>query len=61
MKKYQYVQVHMNKFIGSELENHRKIIDEFAKRGYRYVGFIPTSLTEYGKIKDIDLIFEIDV
>ena len=33
MKKYQYEQVHMNKFIGSKSENHRKIIDEYAKKG----------------------------
>ena len=28
---------------------------------YRYIGFIPTSMTDYGKIKDIDLIFEKDI
>ena len=61
MKKYQYEQVHMNKFIGSKSENHRKIIDEYAKKGYRYIGFIPTRMTDYGKIKDIDLIFEKDI
>lgn len=61
MKKYEYVQVHISKFIGAKSEEHRQIIDDYASRGYRYVGYIPTVLTDYGKIKDIDLIFEIDL
>lgn len=61
MKKYKYEQIHINKLIGAKSEDHRNIIDEYAKKGYRYVGFIPTSMTDYGKIKDIDLIFEKDI
>lgn len=61
MKKYEYVSVHINKFIGAKSEEHRKIINEYAKRGYRYVGYIPTIITDYGKIKDMDLIFELEV
>ena len=60
MKKYQYEPIHINKFIGAKSEEHRKIMDKYAKEGYRYVGFIPTNMNDYGKIKDIDLIFEID-
>ncbi|WP_124065725.1 DUF4177 domain-containing protein [Clostridium sp. E02] len=60
MKKYEYVNVHIGKFIGAKSEEHRKIINEYADKGYRFVGYIPTNITDYGKIKDIDLIFEID-
>ncbi len=60
MKKYEYVAVHIGKFIGSKSEEHRQIIDDYAKRGYRYVGYIPTKIDDFGKIKDIDLVFEIE-
>lgn len=61
MKKYEYVQVHINKFIGAKSKEHRQIIDSYAAKGYRYVGYIPTVISDYGKIKDMDLIFEIDI
>lgn len=60
MKKYEYVNVHIGKLIGAKSEEHRDIIDEYAKKGYRYVGYVPTNMNDYGKIKDIDLIFEMD-
>lgn len=60
MKQYEYVTVHVARFIGAKSEEHRAIIDEYAKKGYRYVGFIPVNMTDYGKFKDIDLVFEID-
>lgn len=58
MKKYEYVNIHIGKFCGAKSEEHRKIIDQYAAKGYRYVGFIPTNISDYGKIKDMDLIFE---
>lgn len=61
MKKYEYVQVHVGKFIGAKSEEHRQIIDAYAAKGYRYAGYIPVNMTDYGKIKDMDLIFERDV
>lgn len=60
MKKYEYVNIEIAKFIGAKSEEHRAIIDEYAKKGFRYVGFIPTNISDYGKIKAMDLIFEID-
>lgn len=60
MKKYEYVRVHIGKLCGAKSEEHRTIIDEYAKKGYRYVGYIPTNISDYGKIKDMDLVFEID-
>ncbi|MGN1031089.1 MAG: DUF4177 domain-containing protein [Butyricicoccaceae bacterium] len=61
MKKYEYVNVHIGKFVGAKSEEHRQIIDEYASKGYRYVGFVPTDMNDYGKIKKMDLIFETDV
>lgn len=58
MKKYEYVNVHIGKFCGAKSEEHRGIIDEYAAKGYRYVGYIPTNISDYGKIKDMDLVFE---
>ncbi len=60
MKKYEYVNVKINRFVGAKSEEHRQIIDEYAAKGYRYVGFIPTNISDYGKIKEMDLVFEID-
>ncbi|PWM26270.1 MAG: DUF4177 domain-containing protein [Oscillospiraceae bacterium] len=60
MKHYEYVAVHIGRFIGAKSESHREIIDEYAAKGYRYVGFIPTNMNDYGKIKDINLVFEWD-
>ena len=58
MKKYEYVNLNINSFVGAGSEEHREIIDEYAAKGYRYVGYIPTKISDYGKIKAIDLIFE---
>lgn len=60
MKKYEYVSVYIDKIIGAKSDKHREIIDEYAKKGYRYVGFIPVSMSNYGKIKRMDLVFEKD-
>ncbi len=60
MKRYEYVNVHIGKFCGAKSEEHRAIIDEYAAKGYRYVGYIPTNISDYGKIKDMDLVFEMD-
>lgn len=60
MKKYEYVSVHIGKIVGAKSKEHRKIIDEYATKGYRYVGYIPTNINNYGKIKDMDLVFEIE-
>lgn len=60
MKKYEYISIKVGRFIGSKSQEHRDIIDEYAKKGYRYIGFIPTDMTDHGKIINMDLIFEID-
>ena len=58
--RYEYVEVHINRFLGAGSKEHRRLIDEYAAKGYRYVGIIPVNMTDYGKIKDVDLIFEIE-
>ncbi len=58
--RYEYVEVHINRFLGAGSKEHRRLIDEYAAKGYRYVGFIAVNMTDYGKIKDVDLIFEIE-
>ena len=60
MKKYEYVNVNVSGFLGSGTTEHREIIEEYAAKGYRYVGYIPTDRNNNGKIYEIDLIFEID-
>ena len=60
MKEYKYISLNIDRFFNSKSEDHRMIIDEQAKQGYRYVGYIPTLITDYGRTKSIDLIFEKD-
>lgn len=60
MKKYEYVSIDVDGFFFAGSKEHRQIIDEYAAKGYRYVGFIPTEMTSHGKILTMDLIFEID-
>ena len=60
MKKYEYVSLHIAKLFGAASKEHRAIIDQYAAKGYCYVGYIPTIIAEHGKIKDLDLIFEVD-
>ncbi len=60
MKKYEYVRIKGDKLFGAKFEEHRKIIDEYALKGFSYVGYMPVNITEYGKLKEMDLIFEIE-
>ena len=61
MKQYEYVNININAFMGAGSEEHRRIIDEYAAKGYKYVGYIPTDINDHGKVREIDLIFEIDL
>lgn len=61
MKKYLYVNISVNNFFGAGTKEHREIIDEYASKGYRYVGYVPIDMSDHGKLREIDLIFEIDV
>lgn len=57
MKKYEYVSVHIGKLLGAKTKEHKQIIAEYAQKGYRYVGYIPTVISDFGKIKDIHVFF----
>ncbi|MFT3985968.1 MAG: DUF4177 domain-containing protein [Lachnospiraceae bacterium] len=61
MLKYEYVTIERENgamAVQAVFTKHREIIDEYAKKGYGYVGYIPTKIHANGKIIDIDLIFE---
>lgn len=58
MFKYEYVEVFNESVFGSKFSEHRIIIDKYAKKGYKYVGFIPVKSDGYGRIKIMDLVFE---
>lgn len=55
MKRYEYVNIHIGKFCGAKSEEHRGIINEYAAKGCRYVGYIPTKISGYGIITDLNL------
>lgn len=61
MKQYEYVRLKGNRFIGANFEAHREVIDEYARKGFAYVGYVPVIVSDYGKFKAIDLVFEKDV
>lgn len=61
MKKYEYVHiVGKGAFFTVEFERYKEIINQYAEKGYRYAGFIPTRIKGYGIITEMDLIFEKD-
>lgn len=62
MKKYEYVTVKVKNNVVKDatLCDHRKIIDEYAAKGYSYNGYIPVLQGPSGKIIEFDLIFEIN-
>ena len=63
MKNYEFVNIVLknNPATNAFLAEHREIISEYAKKGYRYVGYIPTKQGASGKTVELDLIFETEV
>ena len=68
MYKYEYVTVsaemegYLAKFNNVlSLADYRKIIDEKAAEGWRYVGYMPTRESMKGYLRELDLIFEKEV
>lgn len=53
-------EINSSQFAGAKSEKHLALIDEYAQKGCTYVSFIPTDISEYGKIMKMDLFFEID-
>lgn len=60
MKKYEYVGVDYTGMVAREIAEYKEIIDSYAQKGYRYVGFIPTKIAGNAQLAKIDLIFESD-
>jgi len=61
MFKYEYIKINSEAVMSAKFTQHRNIIDAYAKKGYRYVGFIPGKQYGHGMIREIDLIFEIEI
>ncbi|WP_312813453.1 DUF4177 domain-containing protein [Sedimentibacter sp.] len=38
--------------------NHKELIDQYSKEGWRFVTVIPAAINGHGVIKEIDLVFE---
>ena len=60
MKKYEYVSLSYSSsnMVMAAMNQHRGIIDQYAQKGYTYIGMIPTEISANGCIRKIDLIFE---
>lgn len=60
MKTYEYEEVgyEAKGMVFSHTEEHREIIDRYAKKGYRFAGAVPTEVGAGGCWRKIDLIFE---
>ena len=60
MKKYEFVTVKVknNPVMNASYTGHRKVIEEYAAKGYTYKGYIPTVQGPSGKAVEMDLIFE---
>lgn len=61
MYEYKYVTVIGEGVTATKYQEHRKIIDENAAEGWRYVGYIPIHITNSGNPVQIDMIFEREV
>lgn len=63
MKKYEYVNVKLKNNVVKDatLTEHRKIIEDYACKGFGYTGYVPVRMGPSGKIVEIDLIFETEV
>ena len=59
-EKYEYVQIHIGRMDGSKSGEIRQAINDYAAKGFRYVGFVPVRENDRRRITDMDLIFEKD-
>lgn len=57
MYRYEYVSVTGEGIAATKFKEHRELIDRRAAQGWRYVGWVPTHISD-GEITQIDLIFE---
>lgn len=57
MYEYRFIEVSVKGLFLSG-DDHRKIIDEKSKKGWRFVSAIPSGAGSYGQISSVDLVFE---
>lgn len=62
MFRYEYVTIHTGGgfWVDNSAAEHRTVIDEYAAKGWRFAGYVPTMFTSNGGLKEMDLIFEIE-
>lgn len=58
--KFVRVEYDNNRVAGAELTSHREVIEEYALKGYKYIGFVPVKLGPSGKMLALDLVFMIN-
>jgi len=59
MYKYEYVRIENTVLAKSNFSKYKEIIDEYAKKGYRFVGFVPITINFRGRVTKMELVFEI--
>ena len=45
----------------TKYQEHREVIDRFAREGWQYVGWVPTCILSHGAVSQMDLIFQREV
>lgn len=63
MVEYKFVEVNLRGAINKRYESEdgqspQEIIEEYAKRSYRFINILPKSYVGYGTLKTYDLVFE---
>ena len=58
MYTYEYERVYAQGFLTAKTQEYREIIEQRARDGWRYAGFIPVKQIGEGYIAEMDLIFE---
>ena len=56
--RYKRIKFKNSNDLTTETEEHRSIIEEYAKDGYKYAGYFPVKTSSNGKILIVDLIFQ---
>ena len=62
MFRYEYVTIKQERKVFKQRNflNYRDVINEYAKKGFRFVGFVPKVEAGYASLVEIDLVFEIE-
>lgn len=58
IKIYKYIFIKANADALLSNANHKELIEQYSREGYRFVTAIPTAMSGHGKIYEFDLVFE---